>query len=148
MSDNILEFKMKKLIILLLSVSVFISCKNDSKSETQETLNSSTEENTAKPSNGLMHLKGSFVYYDGAAVLQTKSEIYGVLITDKLEELQKQVEEYKSAPTDMVNVEIRGKVTNQKDEKILWENKVEILEILDVSPASTEENNVIKLGSE
>jgi hypothetical protein len=139
---------MKKIIILLLSVSVFTSCKNNSKSETQEVLNSSTKEQTTQQDNGLMHLKGAFVYYDGAAVLQTPNEIYGVLITDKLEELQKQVQDYKSAPTDMVNVEVKGKVSNQKDEKILWENKLEIVEILNISPASTEENNVIKLGSE
>ena len=41
----------------------------------------SSEEKTAKQSDGLTLLKGEFVYYDGAAVLQTNSEIYGVLIT-------------------------------------------------------------------
>ena len=48
----------------------------------------------------------------------------------------------------MVQVEIRGKITNQKDEKILWENKVEVVEILDVKPVSKEENKVIKLGNQ
>ena len=138
---------MKKIIILLLSISVFTSCKNDAKSENNETTSSTLEEETAQKNNGLMHLKGAFVFYDGAAVLQTQTEIYGVLITDKLKELQKQVEQYKSEPTDMVQVEIRGIVTNQKDDKILWDNKVEIVEILDVSPDSSNENNVIKLGS-
>ena len=80
-------------------------------------------------------------------MLQTQSEIYGVLITDKLEALQKQAEKHKSEPTDMVKVEIRGKITNQKDEKILWENKVEVIEILNVKPNSKEENKVIKLGN-
>ena len=70
------------------------------------------------------------------------------LITNKLEELQKQAEKYKSEPTDMVQVEIRGKITNQKDEKILWENKVEVVEILDVKPGSKEENKVITIGNQ
>lgn len=92
-------------------------------------------------------LKGEFVYYDGAAVLQTQDEIYGVLITDKMHELNKKAEAYKSEPTDMVQVEIRGKITNKKDEKILWKNKIEIVEILNVIAPEEEDNNVVKLGN-
>ncbi len=92
-------------------------------------------------------IKGDFVYYDGAAVLQTQNEIYGVLITDKMHELNKKAEVFKTEPTDMVSVEIRGKITNQKDEKILWENKVEIVEILNVTAPKDEKNKVIKLGN-
>jgi len=125
-----------------------MSCKKDVKSQNSEEIINDSEERTAKQSDGLTLLKGEFVYYDGAAVLQTQSEIYGVLITDKLEALQKQAEKHKSEPTDMVQVEIRGKITNQKDEKILWENKVEVVEILDVKPGSKEENKVIKLGNQ
>ena len=141
--------KMKKILILIMSLSAFVSCKNDVKSQNSEdTIINESEERTAKQSDGLTLLKGEFVYYNGAAVLQTNSEIYGVLITNKLEELQKQAEKYKSEPTDMVQVEIRGKITNQKDEKILWENKVEVIEILDVQPGSKKENKVIKLGNQ
>ena len=147
MSDKLI--KMKKVLILIVSLSAFISCKKDVKSQnSEETIINGSEERTAKQSDGLTLLKGEFVYYNGAAVLQTNSEIYGVLITNKLEELQKQAEKYKSEPTDMVQVEIRGKITNQKDEKILWENKVEVVEILDVKPGSKEENKVITIGNQ
>ena len=140
---------MKKLLILLVCFSALLSCKNDTKSEQKENITVSDEsERTAKQSDGLTHLKGEFVYYDGAAVLQTQVEIYGVLITDKLEELNKQAEQYKSEPTDMVQVEIRGKISNEKNEKILWANKVEIVEILEVEPNPKKENNVIKLGNQ
>ena len=91
-------------------------------------------------------LKGDFVYFDGAAVLQTHADIYGVFVTDKMLELNKQAEVYKKAPTDMVQVEIRGKITNKKDEKILWERKIEIVEILNVS-APKEDDDVVKLGN-
>ncbi len=147
MSDNLI--KMKKTLILMACLSVFISCKKDVKSKNSEdTIINGVEERTAKQSDKLILLKGEFVYYNGAAVLQTNSEIYGVLLTDKLEELQKQAEKYKSEPTDMVQVEIRGKITNQKDEKILWENKVEVVEILNVQSGSKEENKVIKFGNQ
>lgn len=147
MSDNLI--KMKKTLILMACLSVFISCKKDVKSQNSEdTIINGVEERTAKQSDKLILLKGEFVYYNGAAVLQTNSEIYGVLLTDKLEELQKQAEKYKSEPTDMVQVEIRGKITNQKDEKILWENKVEVVEILNVQSGSKEENKVIKFGNQ
>ena len=139
---------MKKIVLITLMFTAFVSCKNDSKSENKEAISEETEERTAKQNDGLTLLKGEFVYYDGAAVLQTNSEIYGVLVTDKLETLQKQAEKYKSEPTDMVKIEIRGKITNQKDDKILWENKVEIIEILDVIPATKEDNKVIKLGNQ
>jgi len=92
-------------------------------------------------------LKGDFIFHKDAAVLQTKDKIYGVLITDKLHELNKLAEQYKKEPTDMVQIEIKGRVTNKKDEKILWEDKVEVIEILNVTQQKKENSNVIKLGS-
>ena len=140
--------KMKKILILLVCFTTIISCKNDAKSNEEKTITVDSEEKTAKQSDGLTLLKGEFVYYNGAAVLQTHAEIYGVLVTDKMLELNSIAEKHKTEPTDMVFVEIRGKITNQKDDKILWENKVEIVEILNVKPASKENNNVVKLGTE
>lgn len=138
---------MKKTILITLILTVFFSCKNESKSEPkEETISSDTEERTAKQSDGLTLLKGEFVYYDGAAVLQTHAEIYGVLVTDKMLELDEIAKKFKKEPTDMVPVEIRGKITNQKDDKILWENKVEVVEILNVTQPKQEDNNIVKLG--
>ncbi len=131
---------MKRAVILILCFSVFVSCKNESKKEKTST------DKTEKQNDGLTLLKGEFIYYGGAAVLQTHSEIYGVLITDKMLELNKMAEIYKNEPTDMVPVEIRGKITTKKDEKILWENKVEVIEILNVKQPKNIDNNVVKLG--
>ena len=139
--------KMKKIVILFLYITVFISCKNDAKLEQNETTVSDDSRKTTKQKDGLTLLKGEFVYYDGAAVLQTHGKIYGVFIDDKILELNKQAEQHKQKPTDMVLVEIRGKITNKKDDKILWENKVEIKEILNVSPIKSEDKNIVKLGN-
>lgn len=135
---------MKKLLFVFLSITVLVSCKNDSKTGKTE---AESSEITATQNDGLTLLKGDFVYHGGAAVLQTNTEIYGVLPINKFEDLNKKVEAFKTEPTDMVQVEIRGKITNEKHETILWENKVEIIEIINVKPNTEGENNIIKLGS-
>ena len=75
-------------------------------------------------------------------------EPFSKQIEDKMLELNALAEKHKTKPTDMVQVSIRGKITNQKDEKILWENKVEVVEILNVQSGSKEENKVIKFGNQ
>ena len=139
---------MKKVFFITLVLSVFLNCKNDKNSESKEqTIDLENSDKTAKQNDGLTLLKGEFVYYEDAAVLQTHAEIYGVFVNDKLLELNKLAEKYKTTPTDMVKVEIRGKISNKKDDKILWENKVEIIEIINVTQPNKENNNVIKLGN-
>ncbi|WP_242203856.1 hypothetical protein [Aestuariivivens insulae] len=137
----------KTLLIALISVA-FSNCKNEAKSNPlEDNTSANVTERTAKQGDGLTLLKGEFVYYDGAAVLQTHADIYGVFITDKMHELNKLVQQYKTAPTDMIPVEIRGRITDKKDDKILWEHKVEIKEILNVFEPKKEDNNVVELGS-
>ncbi|WP_298340261.1 hypothetical protein [uncultured Algibacter sp.] len=139
---------MKKILFISLFLTAIISCKNETKSEQKEVETEvESNERTAKQNDGLTLLKGQFVYYDGAAVLQTHAEIYGVLLTDKLEVLNEKAQVFKKEPTDMVEVEIRGKITNEKHDEILWENKVEVVEILNVQPTPKEDNKTIKLGS-
>lgn len=138
---------MKKVFFITLILTAFLSCKNDSKSEQKEDVLIEENEKTAKQNDGLTLLKGEFVYYDGAAVLQTHADIYGVLITDQLEALNTEAKKYKTQPTDMVEVEIRGKITNTKHDKILWENKVEVVEILSVKPIAKEAVSTLNLGN-
>ena len=139
---------MKK-VILLLTIIAFTSCKNEPKTEESTTSEKpDNTERTEKQSDGLTLLKGEFIYYADAAVLQTPNEMYGVLLTNKFEELSKQAEKFKTKPTDMVQVEIRGKITNEKHENILWENKVEIVEILKVSKPNPEGGEMITIGKD
>ena len=115
---------MKKTVILLTCFLILVSCKKEGEIIT-----------------------GDYVFHANAAVLQTDSIIYGVIINDKVEELNKQAQPLKKQPTDMVKVELRGKINNKKHETILWENKIEITEILNVEVLPNEDyNNVIKLG--
>lgn len=124
---------MRKILFLLLLATTIISCKKDTKNNQEST------------TNNLVTLNGEFVYFDDAAVLQTNTDIYGVLVNDKLLELNKQAEQYKKEPTDMVKVQVQAIITNKKDDKILWENKAEITEIISVTSASPNASNLIKL---
>jgi hypothetical protein len=47
----------------------------------------------------------------------------------------------------MVIVEVRGIISTKENPKILWENKLEIVEIISISTAE-ETENILKLGTE
>lgn len=140
---------MKKILLFSLVLTACISCKKDTKSKNQEdVITADSAEKTAKQNDGLTLLKGDFIYYADAAVLQTHADVYGVVIDDKMHELDKQVRQYKKEATDMVPVTIRGKIIPKPENEEGWPFRVEIKEILSISKPNPEDNNVVKLGQE
>ena len=140
---------MRKIILLALVLSAFISCKNDSKKDAQEeVITTDSSEKTQKQNDGLTLLKGEFVYFADAAVLQTHREVYGVVINEKMHELEKQVQQYKIETTDMVPVEIRGKIIPKLESEEGWPYRVEIKEIIKINKPNPQDNEVIKVGKE
>jgi hypothetical protein len=140
---------MKKTILLVLVFLVFTSCKNDSKSNTNnEAVSVDDVKKTSKQNDGLTLLKGDFIYFADAAVLQTHREVYGVIIDKKMHELNDQIQKYKVAVTDMVPVEIRGKIIPKPEDEEGWHFRVEIKEILKVSKPNPQDNDVINVGKE
>jgi uncharacterized lipoprotein NlpE involved in copper resistance len=144
---------MNKIIILIFSIAVLLSCKNESKTNSQGT-DSETElnadqssERTNKQKDGLTLLKGDFLYMADAAVLQTHQLIYGVVINEKMHELNDLVSKYKKEDTDMIPVEIRGAIKPKPSDEEGWEFRVEIKEIINVSEPDPERSDVIKLGN-
>jgi hypothetical protein len=79
--------------------------------------------------------------------LQNDVEIYGVFLNALAKELNEKAAPLKTTDTDMVSVEVKGIISNKKDADILWENKIEIVEIISVS-AAKETENILKLGTE
>lgn len=124
---------MKKLAILVFAITI-LGCKNNSKNNTEVSDNSEL-------------ITGNYIFFDDAAVLQNDSEIYGVILNDLVKELNKKAALLKTNETDMVNLEVRGIVSTKEDPKILWEKKLEIVEIINVS-AAKETENILKLGTE
>ncbi len=140
---------MKKVLFIVLIAIAITSCKNDPKKDVEnEVISADGVERTAKQSDGLTLLKGEFIYYADAAVLQTHREVYGVVIDEKMHELNKQVEPYKNEATDMVPVEIRGKIFPKPENEEGWPFRLEIKEIINVSKPNPENNEVIKIGKE
>ena len=138
---------MKKIVVLLIITIAFISCKNNSKSNTEDIPKDGITK-TAKQSDGLTLLKGDFIYFEDAAVLQTHREVYGVIINEKMHELNELVKQYKIETTDMVPVEIRGKIIPKPENEEGWPYHIDIKEILNVSKPKPQDNEVIKVGKE
>ena len=124
---------MRKIILLVFAMTV-LGCKNNSKN------NNETTDNTEI-------ISGNYIFFDDAAVLQNDVEIYGVILNDVVKELNKKAAILKTSETDMVSLEVKGIVSTKDDPKILWEKKLEIIEIINVS-AAKETENILKLGTE
>ena len=139
---------MKNIVLLFVFFMAFTSCKNESKSDNKTNDIENQEEKTAKQNDGLVLLKGEFVYYADAAVIQTNSSsIYGVVINEKMHELDKLAQQYKKEPTDYVSIEIRGEIIPKPENEEGWPYRIDIKEIIKVSK-SQNEDEVIKLESE
>jgi len=138
---------MKKILLILITITAFMACKNDVKSEPQDEATDVSQQRTEKQSDGLTLLKGEFIYYADAAVLQTHREMYAVIIDDKMHELDNMAKPFKKEATDFVQVEIRGKITPKPENEEGWDYRVEIKEILNVK-AAEKSNEVVKLGTE
>ncbi|WP_282031135.1 hypothetical protein [Winogradskyella eximia] len=135
---------MKKINLIVIITLVMFSCKNETK-----TSDVNLEENRAKSydqNDGLVTLKGEFVYYGDAAVLQTPKEIYGVVIDDNLQLLEQQVKAFKKEATDMVPVTVRARKFEKPEGEEGWPFRVEIKEILKVEAPNPESKDVIKLA--
>ena len=127
----------------MLFVSI-ISCKNDKNQDVN------LEENRAKSydqNDGLVTMRGEFVYYADAAVLQTPREIYGVVIDENMHKLNNQVAEFKTEDTDMVPVTVRVRKFEKDEEEEGWQYRVEIKEILKVEKPKQNKEDVIKLSN-
>lgn len=85
-----------------------------------------------KQESEVITISGNYLYYEDAAVLQTPSEIYGVYVDEVVRQLNKDMIKFQKSPTDMVTVKIKAHVSNEKNEQILWENKLRIKEVLTI----------------
>ena len=129
---------------ILMCLALFVSCKNEEKQ------NVNLEDNRAKSydqNDGLITLKGEFVYFADAAVLQTSTEIYGVVIDENMHKLDSQTKAFKKEDTDMVPVTVRVKKFEKNKDEEGWQYKVEIKEILKVEAPDPNKEDVIKLAN-
>lgn len=135
---------MKKLLILFVIGFSLYSCKNEQKDKPLD-LKENRDKSYSKD-DGFITVKGEFVYYADAAVLQTASEIYGVVIDDNMHLLDEQVKAFKKEDTDMVPVTVRVKKFKKPENEEGWPYRVEIKEVLKVEAPNPNKEDVIKLA--
>ncbi|WP_179344502.1 hypothetical protein [Winogradskyella ursingii] len=135
---------MKKISFIVLLCVALVGCKNDTKQDVnlEENRDKSYDQN-----DGLIIMKGEFVYYADAAVLQTPREIYGVVIDENMHQLNNKVKEFKKEDTDMVPVTVRVRKFAKAEDEEGWPYRVEIKEILKVEKPQENKDDVIKLGN-
>jgi hypothetical protein len=126
-----------KNFVLIICLALFISCKTDKKEKEIEVI---------KTSESLQVLKGAYLYYTDVAILQTPTEVYGVVLDDKAMTLNKKVSSFKKLDTDMVPVEVKGNVIPKAEGEEGWPFKIQIKEILKVSKPIPENKDIITLG--
>ncbi|MDT0558589.1 hypothetical protein RM697_08025 [Ichthyenterobacterium sp. W332] len=140
---------MKKINLILLLALVMLACKSESKTETVN-----LEENRAKSYNqedGLITISGKFFYDEvkNAAIIQKNNNtVYGVVVDDNMKLLNEQVKPLKINTYDMVPVTVRVKRFEKPENEEGWPYRVEIKDILKIEKPSTEEEDVIKIGTE
>jgi len=134
---------MKKTLVSLAIVFSIFACKKESKKEV--VVEDIPTEDLIEDNIGIKQLKGEFIYYADAAVLQTPTEVYGVVIDSMMHVLESQVKEFKKETTDMVPVTVKGKISAKPEGEEGWPYRVEILEVLRIYPPKADNNNVIKI---
>ncbi|WP_299115611.1 hypothetical protein [uncultured Winogradskyella sp.] len=135
---------MKKITSLLLIALTLVACKNETKPEVN------LEDNRAKSydaNDGFITMKGEYLYYADAAVFQTPTEIYGVVMDENLKRLNEQAKPLKKEATDGVMLTARVKKIKKNEDEEGWPYKLEIKEILKLEATDPKKEDVIKLGN-
>jgi len=138
---------MKNVFFIVFALIALSGCKNETKVEDKNNEVISSEQTEAN-TEALTVIKGVFIYYDDAAVLQTTSNVYAVVVNDKMHELNAEVQKYKTEITDMVPVEVRGTIIPKPENEPGWDFRVDIKEIITVSKPNPEDGEMITIGKE
>ena len=116
---------MKKYRILILIALFSFSCdKKQNKVVSNEVFETKN--------NDLIILSGDYVFYNNAAVLQTNKNVYGIVINEKVNELNQRLTSIKKDEFDFIPVILKGKLQNKKEDEEGWSVKLEITEIVEI----------------
>ena len=117
--------EMKKYRILILIALFSFSCdKKQNKVVSNEVFETKN--------NDLIILSGDYVFYNNAAVLQTNKNVYGIVINEKVNELNQRLTSIKKDEFDFIPVILKGKLQNKKEDEEGWSVKLEITEIVEI----------------
>ena len=115
-----------KLYKTLIFIALFsFSC------DTKQSKVVSNEVNETKKDD-LIILSGDYVFYDNAAVLQTNKSVYGIVINEKVNELNQKLSSIKKDEFDFIPVILKGRLENKSKDEEGWSVKLEITEIVEI----------------
>jgi hypothetical protein len=116
---------MKKYRILILIALFSFSCdKKQNKVVSNEVVETKNNEQII--------LSGDYVFYNNAAVLQTNKKVYGIIINEKVNELNQKLSSIKNDEYDFIPVILKGKLQNKNEDEEGWPVKLEITEIVEI----------------
>jgi len=119
------NFNMKIYKILILFLLITFSC--DSKQDKVV-----SNEVVETKNNDLIILSGDYVFYNNAAVLQTNKNVYGIIINEKVNELNEKLSSIKKDEFDFIPVILKGRLKNKDKNDEGWSVKLEITEIVEI----------------
>ena len=82
--------------------------------------------------NDLIIISGEYIFYNNAGVLQTNKNVYGIIVNDKVNELNQQLSTIKKDEYDFVPVVLKGHLRSKKEGEEGWSVKLEITEIVEI----------------
>ena len=77
-------------------------------------------------------VSGEYIFYENAGVLQTNKKVYGIIINDKVIELNEKLSTIKKDEYDFVPVILKGKLHSKSENEEGWSVKLEITEIVEI----------------
>ena len=122
---------MKKTALLFILLLSFTACK-----ETVTRITNTTAKEEV--------IEGEFLYWNNAAVLKTNTELYGIVIDEKMHELDEICKPLKKDEYDMIPVTIKGIVKKNPLPKS-WAELIQIKEIISVSKPKEKENPTLQI---
>lgn len=116
---------MKRLLSLVLIVSVFFSCQNEDRKELMQ------QPEVEEVPDSLQVLTGDFVYVADAAVIRGEDFVYGVTIDSMSTLLSQKVAPLKSGDFEMIPVTIKAKILPNPSREG-WDEIIEVREIIEI----------------
>jgi hypothetical protein len=77
-------------------------------------------------------VSGEYIFYENAGVLQTNKNIYGIIINDKVIELNQKLSSIKKDEYHFIPVILKGKLHSKSENENGWPVKLEITEIVEI----------------
>lgn len=129
-------------VLFAVLITTLLSCSTDKKEKTTEASNGEKIE----ISSSNVVFKGEFIHVDTAAVLKGASFIYGVKMDNTSKQLIQQVNDVKNDEYDVINVVVKGELTDNPGEG--WDEIITITSIEKIyPPQQVQEEKVIKYSS-